>query len=52
MSSICGYIFQFVRSLPCLWVDDVHRTWASLLFWMYGQGLEISDLFGIIWHGM
>ena len=52
MSSIFGYMFQFVRSLPCLWVDDVHRTWASLLFWMYGQGLEISDLFGIIWHGM
>lgn len=22
MSSICGYMYQFVRSLPCLWVDD------------------------------
>lgn len=37
--------FSFVRSLLCLWVDDVHRTCASLLFWMYGQGLEISHLF-------
>ena len=49
ISSICGYMFQFVRSLHCLWVDDMHRTCASLLFWMYGQGLEIStslELYG------
>lgn len=46
------WLYVPVCEVPTLFVGRWHRTCASLLFWMYGQGWEVSDLLGIVWHGM
>lgn len=50
MSSVCGGVSQFERSLPCVGIG--HRTPPPALSLYVCQGWEISDLFVIIWYGM